>query len=212
MSSEEKGQKDNKKFWDRYAKLYDFETNRFSKAAYKEMYRMMSAILNKKMKVLEIATGTGLIALNIARHVGSIEAIDFAPKMIEAAKKKKTPMNVNFSVANAMDLPYEDGEFDAVIISNALHIIPEPVVVLENIKRVLKPEGILIAPSFSHSHIKEATWNLNAKVLKKIGLETYSKWSPEEYVSFIGDNGFSVINMKVLRAAFPLIYLEARKN
>jgi len=203
--------RDNKGFWNRYAKLYDFEINRFSGKAYKEMFRMMAAVLSPDMNVLEVATGTGLIVVNIAAHVHHMEATDFAPKMIEKAKKKKVPDNVRFSIEDAMELSFEDGSFDAVIISNALHIMPDPVKALSEISRVLKPTGMLIAPSYSHGHISKSTRNLNAKVLKLIGFETYSKWSPAEYVEFIRQNGFDVGKWNVLNAAFPLVYLEARK-
>lgn len=204
--------KDNKKFWDRYAKLYDFEISKFNKSAYDKMYERIRIVLNEKMKVLEIATGTGLISINVASAVKSIVATDFSTKMIAAAKKKVTPNNVEFLVEDAMNLSFLDETFDAVIISNALHIMPNPTVVLENIKRVLKPNGLLIAPTFSHGHIKDSTWNFNAWVLKKIGFETYSKWTPEEYVSFISDNGFEVNNWQILKAGFPLVYLEASKK
>jgi len=202
---------DNKNFWNRYAKLYDFEINRFSGKAYKEMYRLMAGVLSSDLDVLEVATGTGLIAVNIAAHVRHLEAADFSPKMIAKAKEKKTPGNVHFSVEDATRLSFEDASFDAVIISNALHIMPDPVKALLEISRVLKPNGLLIAPNYSHGHLRESTWNLNAKVLKLIGFETYSKWTPEEYAAFIRQNGFRVEKWQVLKAAFPLVYLEARK-
>lgn len=207
-----KKKQDNKNFWNRYAKLYDFEIHRFNRSAYSEMYRLMSAALTREMKVLEIATGTGLIAINIADSVQSVEATDFSPKMIEAAMKKNVPDNVHFSVEDASALSFAAQTFDAVIISNALHIMPDPELVLMNIKRVLKPNGLLIAPTFSHGHLNNSTWKLNAFVLRIIGFETYSKWKPKEYVSFISENGFSIINWKVLKAAFPLVYLEAKLN
>lgn len=47
------------------------------------------------------------------------------------------------------NLPYAPGIFDAVVISNALHIMPEPGKTLAEIRRVLKPGGILIAPTFT---------------------------------------------------------------
>ena len=203
--------RDNKSFWNRYAKLYDFEIKRFSGKAYSEMYRMMGNSLSPDMTVLEVATGTGLIAVNIAGYVRHVKATDFSPKMIETARKKKAPGNISFTIENASALSFEDGSFDAAIISNALHIMPDPVKVLANISRVLKPRGLLIAPSYSHGHISNSTWNLNAKFLKLIGFETYSKWSPDEYIAFIGQNGFQVNRWQVLRAAFPLVYLEARK-
>ena len=202
---------DNKGFWNRYAKLYDFEIKQFSGKAYLEMYRMMGDYLSPDMTVLEVATGTGLIAVNIAAYVRHVEATDFSPKMIEAARRKKAPANIKFSVEDAAVLSFEDGLFDAVIISNALHIMPDPVKALANISRVLKPKGLLIAPSYSHGHISNSTWNLNAKFLKLIGFETFSKWTPDEYVAFIGQNGFQVKRLQVLRAAFPLVYLEAQK-
>ncbi|HCC35315.1 MAG TPA: class I SAM-dependent methyltransferase, partial [Ruminococcaceae bacterium] len=52
-------------FWNRYARLYDFEINRFNGKAYEQMYRLMANSLTRDMDVLEIATGTGLIAINI---------------------------------------------------------------------------------------------------------------------------------------------------
>jgi ubiquinone/menaquinone biosynthesis C-methylase UbiE len=210
MSKE--GSSSNKWFWNRYARLYDFEINRFSGKAYQEMYQLMANVLSSDMRVLEVATGTGLIATNIAPYVHHIEATDFSPKMIETAKKKKAPANIRFSVEDATELSFEDEIFDTVIISNALHIMPDPVKVLKNISRVLKPKGLLIAPTYSHGHIHNSTWNLNTKILKLIGLKTYSKWTPNEYVSFVCQNGFSLERWQILHAAFLLVYLEARKT
>ena len=90
--------------------------------------------------------------------------------------------------------------------------MPDPELVLENIKRVLKPNGLLIAPNFSHGHLNKSSWNLSVFILKVIGFETYSKWTPEGYVAFIEQNGFEVEKWQVFKAAFPLIYLEARKG
>lgn len=205
-----KKDRNNKNFWNRYAKIYDIEIDRFNRSAYSEMYRLISGALTKEMKVLEIATGTGLIAVNIADSVQSIVATDFSPKMIETAMKKRVPDNVHFSVEDATALSFLDQTFDAVIISNALHIMPDPGAVLKNIRRVLKPNGLLIAPTFSHGHLRDSKWKLNAFLLKMIGFETYSKWKPEEYIDFINQNGFSVQTWKVLKAAFPLVYLEAK--
>ena len=202
--------KNNKSFWNRYARFYDSEVLRFSRSAYAEMYRLMSEALTKEMDVLELATGTGLIAANIADSVRSIEATDFSPKMIETAKRKTVPGNVRFSVEDATALSFSEHTFDAVIISNALHIMPEPELVLGNIKKVLKPGGLLIAPNFSHGHLRKSSWNLSVLILKIVGFETYSKWTPEEYVAFIGRNGFAVEKWSVMKAAFPLVYLEAR--
>ena len=204
--------RDNRPFWDRYAKLYDFEILRFSGAAYARMYDLMSAALNKEMDVLEIATGTGLIAANIAQYVRTLTATDFSPKMIETAKKKAMPANVRCCIEDASALTFPDSAFDAVIISNALHIMPNPERVMQEIRRVLRPGGLLIAPTYSHGHLHKSSWNLSVFILKLIGFETYSKWTPDEYMHFIGSNGFSVMHHQVLNAAFPLVYLEATRK
>ena len=201
---------DTRRFWNRYAWLYDWEVLRFSRNAYNEMYRRMKQALTKDMDVLELATGTGLISLNIADAVHSIEATDYSPKMIETAKKKDVPPNVHFSIEDATALTFKDHSFDAVIISNALHIMPDPGKALAEIKRVLKPKGLLIAPNFTHGHLKDSSWNLSAALLKLVGFETYEKWLPEEYVAFINSHGFVVKDWCVLKAAFPLVYLAAK--
>jgi len=90
--------------------------------------------------------------------------------------------------------------------------MPEPARALAEIRRVLKPNGLLIAPNFTHGHIKNGTWGLNARLLRLIGFRTHSKWTPEEYVGFVSGNGFDVQDWRVMRAAFPLVYLEARRS
>lgn len=204
-----KRKNNNSKFWSRYAKFYDAEVLRANGVAYDKMYQMMSNSLDKHMRVLEIATGTGLVAINIASSVSSVQATDFSQKMIDAAMKKSVPENVRFSVEDATSLSFDADTFDAVIISNALHIMPDPQTVLNSIKRVLKPDGLLIAPTFSHGHLRSSTWKLSKFILKMIGFEAYSKWTPEEFVQFVNQNGFCVKSWSVLEAAFPLVYLEA---
>jgi ubiquinone/menaquinone biosynthesis C-methylase UbiE len=204
-----KKETNNRKFWDRYARFYDAEVLRFSRLAYAQMYARISQALSAEMKVLEIATGTGLIALNIAPYVHSVEATDFSPKMIETAQRKDGPKNVHFSLEDATSLTFNDHAFDAVIISIALHIMPDPGMVLAEIKRVLKPGGLLIAPTFSHGHLRGSASKFSAAILKLVGFETHSAWQPEEYAAFIEAQGFTVQSWCVLKAAFPLVYLEA---
>lgn len=203
---------DNKNFWNNYARLYDFEINAFNGKAYSEMYKLISDSLTKSMDVLEVATGTGLIAIHIAEFAHRVEATDYSPKMIAAAKKKKVPDNVHFSIEDACALSFEDESFDAVIISNALHVLPNPERALSNIKRVLKPNGLLIAPTYAHGLARQKKWSLNHAVMRLIGFEVYSKWTPAEYVAFITNYGFTVENWQLLRAAFPLVYLTARNG
>ncbi len=140
--------KDNKSFWDRWAKRYDRAMSG-DKDTYAQIVSRMKKKLNRNMIVLELACGTGILSVPLARNVKILEATDFSEEMIRQAKAKAHSSCLHFSVQDATNLPYASGIFDAVVIYNALHIMPEPGKALAEIRWVLKPGGILIAPTFT---------------------------------------------------------------
>ena len=93
--------------------------------------------------MLELATGTGLIAKHIVNAAAHIEATDASAEMITEAKRDNHSAKLHFSVQDMFRLPYADKSFDVVIVSNALHIVPQPEKALQEIKRVLKEDGVL---------------------------------------------------------------------
>jgi phosphatidylethanolamine/phosphatidyl-N-methylethanolamine N-methyltransferase len=202
--------KTNHSFWNRFAGIYDLFMKK-DKNAYKNMYELIRARVGSDMRVLELATGTGLISIAIADCVSSIEATDFSPKMIAEAEKKKIPGNVIFSVQDACNLPYGNDSFDCVIISNALHIMPDPELALENIHRVLKNDGILIAPTFTHAG-NGRTGKAKAKLMALFGFKAFHKWTSGEYFRFLENNGFYIEYQQVIESDFPLTYVEAKKK
>ena len=174
------------------------------------MIKLIRRDVNSKMEMLELATGTGLIALRIADKVKYLEATDFSEEMIKEAKQKERPNNLNFSVEDACNLPYGSKTFDCVLISNALHIMPKPEEALSNIKRVLKDDGILIAPTFAHkSSIKS---KVLTKLMSIVGFKAYSKWTTDEYIKFIKSNGFKIKKSKKIKGTFELAYVVAIKE
>ena len=76
--------------------------------------------------VLELATGTGLIAKNIVNAAAHIEATDVSAEMIAEAKRDNRSAKLHFSVQNMFCLPYAEESFDVVLVSNALHIVQQP--------------------------------------------------------------------------------------
>ncbi|MDR1821048.1 MAG: class I SAM-dependent methyltransferase [Oscillospiraceae bacterium] len=202
-------EKDNKRFWNRSAAFYD-ASRRPDSPAYDAVISRIRARLTPEMNVLELATGTGIIALRTADCCRTIEATDFSEEMIRVAKSKAAPENVTFAVADATALPYADGRFDAVIISNALHIMPNPQKALENIRRVLRDGGILFAPTY----LRTRSFGEKIKVLigAVIGFKTYSKWTKAEYLAFLAQNGWEVLTCEVFSATFPLAYVTAVKK
>ena len=178
--------------------------------AYTDIANEIGHSLNPKTAVLELATGTGSIALLIAESAGKVTATDFSAGMIQQAKSKSHPDNVVFEIQDACALAYPDSSFDVVIISNALHIMPDPETALANIKRVLRDEGVLIAPNFMH--ISSFQTEIRSKLLRLAGLKTYAKWNQETYLEFLQKNGWTVRKSKLIPASFPICYVEAQKS
>ena len=140
---------EHKNFWDKNAGRYD-RFMRKDRAAYDEMYALIRPVVKAKT-VLELAAGTGLIAKHIVNAAAHIEATDASAEMIAEAKRDNRSTKLYFSVQDMFRLPYADKSFDVVIVSNALHIVPQPEKALQEIKRVLKDDGVLIAPTFTHA-------------------------------------------------------------
>ena len=198
-----------KTFWDRTAKIYDRFMRKDSKA-YEQMYALIYPVVRHK-QVLELATGTGLIAKHIVSSADHIEATDASPEMIAQAKQGVQSTKLHFSVQDMFCLPYADRSFDVVIVSNALHIVPEPEKALAEIHRVLKDDGVLIAPTFTHDG-KDFFGNVKAIFMKMVGFRQYSNWSSESYLDFLREQGWTVQKSEVLEASFPLTYAECRKE
>ena len=200
---------EHKDFWDRNANRYDRFMRKDHKA-YKQMYSLIYPVVRHK-QVLELATGTGLIAKNIVNAAAHIEATDASAEMIAEAKRDNQSAKLHFSVQDMFRLPYADRSFDVVIVSNALHIVPEPERALAEIRRVLKDDGILIAPTFTHAE-NSFSGKVRAFFMKLAGFPLHSKWTSEEYLAFLRQNGWTVRKSAVLKASFPLAYTECVKS
>ena len=109
-----------KNFWDKNAGRYD-RFMRKDRAAYDEMYKLIRLVVRHKT-VLELATGTGLIAKHIVNAAAHIEATDASAEMIAEAKRDNRSAKLHFSVQDMFCLPYANQSFNVVIVSNALHI------------------------------------------------------------------------------------------
>ena len=197
-----------KNFWDKNAGRYD-HFMRKDRAAYDEMYELIRPLVRHKT-VLELATGTGLIARHIVNAAAYIEATDASPEMIAEARRDNHSAKLHFSVQDMFRLPYVDKSFDVAIVSNALHIVPQPEKALAEIKRVLRDDGVLIAPTFTHAE-NSFSGKVKAFFMRLAGFPLHSKWTSEEYLRFLQQNGWAVRKSAVLKASFPLTYAECVK-
>lgn len=202
--------KNSKQAWDSMACFYDISMMK-DKKMYKEIVYGIKKSTMPEGKLLEIGTGTGLIALKLDKDFNEIEAIDYSEKMIEIARKKALKQkcgNIKFRVGNVFKLDYEDHIFDYVVIANVLHIIPEPEKAMKEIKRILKADGILFAPTFVHKGSKKA--KIFEKVAAVKGFKTYSQWSGNDYIKFLENNKFKVIKSNYMKASFPSLFTACK--
>lgn len=198
---------DNKGFWDKWAHRYD-KAMSLDRNTYAQIIGRMKKTLTRDMTVLELACGTGLISTQLVGSVKMVEATDFSEEMIRQAKKKTPSSKLHFSVQDATNLPYVPESFDAVIISNALHIMPQPEKVLSEIARVLRPGGILIAPTFTAA---DSIWGgLKIRIMELSGFKVFHKWTPKEYIKFFESNGFTITDSKIYKGALTLTYVKAK--
>ena len=174
------------------------------------MYELIRPVVKAKT-ILEVATGTGLIAKSIVNAAAHIEATDASAKMILEAKRDNQSAKLHFSVQDMFRLPYAQKFFDVGIASNALHIVPHPEKALQEIRRVLKDDGVLIAPTFTHAG-SSVSGKAKAFFMSMVGFPLHSRWTSEEYLRFLRQNGWAVQKSVVLKASFPLTYAECTKS
>jgi ubiquinone/menaquinone biosynthesis C-methylase UbiE len=100
--------------------------------------------LKPGMKVLDCGCGPGAISIGLAEAVGPngrVTGVDFAESQIAVAKTRTTP-NLTFQVASIYELPFENNTFDLVFSHALFEHLSDPVRGVNEIQRVLRPEGI----------------------------------------------------------------------
>lgn len=102
------------------------------------------------MRVLDVGTGTALIPIELCQRdefEGTVDAVDLSKEMLKLAHQNIEAAglikSVRVKIIDAKSLPFEPGEFDVVMSNTIVHHIPEPFEVLREMRRVVKPDGLL---------------------------------------------------------------------
>jgi len=103
-------------------------------------------LANATGRVLEIGAGTGLNFRHYPPAVSRVDATEPDPYMLRRAVEaaRTAPVTVEVVRAAAERLPFDDDEFDTAVSTLVLCTVPDPAVALEEIRRVLKPDGALL--------------------------------------------------------------------
>ncbi|MEM2759694.1 MAG: methyltransferase domain-containing protein [Nitrososphaerales archaeon] len=106
-----------------------------------------AAKLRKGDRVLDIATGTGVVAMEALRKVGrdgKVIGVDISPGPLEIARREARASNVEFLEMDAEDLKFPDQSFDVAVCQFALFFFPDTQRALSEMKRVLVKNGRIV--------------------------------------------------------------------
>ncbi|PYI55242.1 demethylmenaquinone methyltransferase [Paenibacillus flagellatus] len=161
-------------------------------------FTMRQMAVKPGAKALDVACGTcdWTIALAEASRTGEVVGLDFSRNMLEFGERKVAKLGMDKQIrlvhGNAMELPFDDDTFDYATIGFALRNVPDLVKVLQEMRRVVKPGGLVVSLEMSKptwQPFKSIFYFYFQRILPLIGkfvakrYEQY-KWLPESLVHF----------------------------
>jgi demethylmenaquinone methyltransferase / 2-methoxy-6-polyprenyl-1,4-benzoquinol methylase len=98
------------------------------------------------MRILDVATGTGMVAFALAERGAEVVGLDQSEEMLDAARVRlqstpKLAERLSFVLGEAEALPFVDGEFDALSFTYLLRYVDDPAATMRELARVVKPGG-----------------------------------------------------------------------
>ena len=172
---------------------------------------LISAVKTAKPeKVLDVCCGTGDISLMLSAEGINVTGLDFSPAMLTVAKEKDKENKVNWIQGNAMELPFEDGSFDACTISFGLRNTPDFEQVLREMKRVSRGNIYILDSFIPENKIVYPFYKLYFKTLTPLigGANKYKaeyQWLFESTDAFLSPSQLSDLLKKV---GFAKVYTE----
>ena len=195
--------------WQRNAPDYDAVDLPATRQAFGPLLDSLGDLRGRQ--VLELAFGTGHLAAEALARGATVVGVDVAPAMVALARQRVP--SASFHEGNAESLPFENGEFDAVICCFGLLHFADPARALREAARVLKPGGVV---SFTVWHSPQ-----NGGELFKLVMGTYEKLAnmdvglppapplfamtdAEVYDPMLAQAGFQDVRAKDIAIAWPL--------
>ena len=189
-------------FWNKIAGLYDLFENIYNKKVYTGTGKKVAEYINAQDEVLECACGTGAISIYIVEKCKSLIATDFAEGMLrQASKKCRHFKNVTFQKADITKLEFAEASFDKVVAGNVIHLLPEPEKALSELKRVTKPGGTIIIPTYIN--MSKGSGTAAVKFIELLGATFKRQFDFESYKQFFTDMGYSDVTYEVVDGRMP---------
>jgi demethylmenaquinone methyltransferase/2-methoxy-6-polyprenyl-1,4-benzoquinol methylase len=130
-------------------------------------------------RVLDVATGTGTVAAEVARRYGcEVVGLDQSPGMLAEAKRRAPP-GVTFVHGDAERMPFDGASFDALTVTYLLRYVDDPAAALRELARVVRPGATLAALEFAvpRGALPRVAWELYVRFgLPAIGRTISPAW------------------------------------
>jgi ubiquinone/menaquinone biosynthesis C-methylase UbiE len=194
-------------YWNRLARNYDRSMLLLGRPI-PRMIELTVAELQGTNDVLEVAAGTGLLTLPVARVARRVVATDYAEAMIGVLRQRVQAAgltNVECSQRNVYDLGFPAASFDVVVCANVLHLLPDLPGALAALRRVLRPGGKLVAPTFCHAETR--TSRTVSRVLALTGFPSQRRLSSRPLREALESARFHVTRQETLPGLIPVSFV-----
>jgi demethylmenaquinone methyltransferase / 2-methoxy-6-polyprenyl-1,4-benzoquinol methylase len=145
--------------FDRIASVYDLMNAVMTAGMHQRWRERAVDLTHSPRKALDVATGTGDLALALKRRVGrrgEVVGCDFSERMLELARAKAA--DVRFESGNALELPYEDGSFDAATVGFGARNFTDLGRGLAEMVRVVRPGGRVVVLEITTPERPPLSW------------------------------------------------------
>ncbi len=201
----------NSEFWRRQARRYDRAIDRLNRR-FDQMAVDVAAEVDG-VEVLEIAAGTGLVTRRLSSRAKRVVATDQSIEMLDILRARMEDIsadNVQIQIADAVELPFANASFDAIVMANILHLLSVPTRALAEVRRVLRPDGVLCVPTFCHGESARA--HVVSRVLGLVRFPVVTRFSGQTLAMLVEDAGYSVVKQTRYPGLLPITSIIAAKG
>ena len=166
--------------------------------------------------VIEFGCGTGYFTKAIAKKARNVIATDLSDEMLEMARiQLKEFQNISIQRANCEATSFPSERFDTVFMANLIHVLINPIKVLQESHQILRNGGLLLIVDFTgYSMSWFEKMKLGIRYLRKWGMPpryARNNLSPDELASLVENMDFKVEEVQLIGDRTKALYVRARK-